>query len=153
MEKTFYLKLLFVGLLILNFLNWLAPLWAGSSHAFLQWTAAGIYFLLDPACHQQPDRSFFINGLPMALCVRCTFIYLGMLIGMLTLLVKKHFSLPGFIYVSFLIFLILEIGTEIAGLYSNFKILRSISGLASGILLMIFLLTTLPKLVLKKGRK
>ena len=103
MKRSFYLKLIFVGLLILNLLNWLAPILAGSSNRGLQWMAAGIYFLLDPACHQQPDRSFFINGLPMALCVRCTFIYLGMLIGLLLLMIKKQFRVPEFIFIPFLI--------------------------------------------------
>lgn len=153
MKRTFYLKIIFLGLLLLNLLNWLAPILANSSNVVLQWAGAGIYFLLDPACHQQPDRSFFINGLPMALCVRCTFIYLGMLIGLLILLFKKELHLPEFVFVSFLIFLILEIGSEVIGLYSNFKLLRSISGLASGILLIIFLLTTVPERVFKRGKQ
>jgi len=153
MKRSFYLKLIFVGLLILNLLNWLAPILAGSSNRGLQWMAAGIYFLLDPACHQQPDRSFFINGLPMALCVRCTFIYLGMLIGLLLLMIKKQFRLPEFIFIPFLIFLLLEVGTESVGVYSNYKLLRSISGLISGILLILFLLSTVPERVFKRGKQ
>lgn len=153
MRSIFYLKLIFGGLLALNLLNWLAPFLAGSSNVLLQWIGAGIYFLLDPACHQQPERSFFINGLPMALCVRCTFIYLGMLLGFIIVFIKKQVRVPEFIFVSFLIFLMLEIGTETIGLYSNFKLLRSISGLASGVLLILFLLTSLPERLMKKGKQ
>ncbi|MHB2149718.1 DUF2085 domain-containing protein [Calditrichota bacterium LG25] len=153
MKRSFYLKLLLVGLLVLNLLNALAPLLVGSSHALFQWIGTGIYFLLDPACHQQPERSFFIKGLPMALCVRCTFIYLGMAAGLVMIMVKKRLFLPEAVYVSFLIFLILEIGTEAIGIYSNFKTLRSISGLVSGILLIIFLITIVPERVFKKGKQ
>jgi uncharacterized membrane protein len=28
-------------------------------------------------CHQKPERSFFINGLQMAVCARCTGLYIG----------------------------------------------------------------------------
>ncbi len=140
MKRTFYLKLIFTGLLILNLLNWLAPVLSNSNQLFLQWIGTGIYFLLDPACHQQPERSFFIDGLPMALCVRCTFIYLGMALGVAVLYFKRKLTVARFVYVSFLLFFILEMGSEWIGLYSNWKLLRSFSGFISGILLIFFLL-------------
>ena len=37
-------------------------------------------------CHQNPARSFHVAGLPLAVCARCTGIYLGFLAGCLTLL-------------------------------------------------------------------
>src|SRR5205823_10771490 len=32
-------------------------------------------------CHQDPDRSFWIAGAPVAVCVRCLGIYLGAALG------------------------------------------------------------------------
>jgi uncharacterized membrane protein len=34
-------------------------------------------------CHQNPDRSFLINGEPMPLCARCTGFYPGMVVGII----------------------------------------------------------------------
>ncbi len=150
MKRVFYLKLGLSTLLILNFLNALAPLLSATHWPATQWLGAAIYFLLDPACHQQPQRSFFIHGLPMALCVRCTFIYLGMAGGVALALVKKNVRLPDVVYVAVLLFVVLEIGTEMLGFYSNFKLLRSVSGFVSGVALMIFLLSTKAGQVFRK---
>ncbi len=34
-------------------------------------------------CHQQPGRSFWLNGAPLAVCERCFGIYFGLLLGVL----------------------------------------------------------------------
>jgi uncharacterized membrane protein len=39
--------------------------------------AATIYQTFSHLCHQLPDRSFFIDGHPFAVCARCTGIYAG----------------------------------------------------------------------------
>ncbi|HEU4479653.1 MAG TPA: DUF2085 domain-containing protein, partial [Pyrinomonadaceae bacterium] len=36
-----------------------------------------LYQAFSYACHQQPERSFFIAGLPFAVCARCTGLYIG----------------------------------------------------------------------------
>ena len=33
-------------------------------------------------CHQKPDRSFFLGGLQMAVCARCTGLYVGAALAM-----------------------------------------------------------------------
>lgn len=43
--------------------------------------AAGIYLFFSPVCHQQPDRSYILLGYPLAVCHRCSGIYLGLLTG------------------------------------------------------------------------
>jgi uncharacterized membrane protein len=48
---------------------------------FLQWQHKAFMQL----CHQMPDRSFQINGQPMAVCSRCIGIYAGFLAGWLAL--------------------------------------------------------------------
>ena len=42
-----------------------------------------IYAVFTPFCHQSPERCFFLWGYPLAVCGRCTGIYLGFLLGTL----------------------------------------------------------------------
>ncbi|MGD2250343.1 MAG: DUF2085 domain-containing protein [Candidatus Methanofastidiosia archaeon] len=41
-----------------------------------------IYQYFSSFCHQRPERSFFLLGYPLAVCARCTFIFIGILAGM-----------------------------------------------------------------------
>ena len=41
-----------------------------------------IHALFRPLCHQQPDRSFWMAGAPMAACARCLGIYIGAAVGL-----------------------------------------------------------------------
>src|SRR5574344_2644406 len=41
------------------------------------------------SCHQQPDRSFWILGYPIALCCRCYGFYLGVVFSAVTSLLNK----------------------------------------------------------------
>jgi len=60
--------LLFVALLVA------APLaQANGSH----WLSLVIYEAFSHVCHQAPERSFHIAGYPLAVCARCTGLYLG----------------------------------------------------------------------------
>ena len=42
-----------------------------------------LYFLFSFVCHQQPERSLWLAGAPMAVCARCAGIYFGALLGLL----------------------------------------------------------------------
>jgi uncharacterized membrane protein len=68
------LTLLFVGLIVV------APVALAhgyNSSAFL------LYEMFSHACHQIPERSFYIDGHPFAVCARCTGIYFGFAAGVL----------------------------------------------------------------------
>lgn len=43
--------------------------------------ATGLHAFFSFICHQNPDRSFHITGHSLAVCARCTGIYIGALIG------------------------------------------------------------------------
>ena len=58
-----------------------APLLLASSFPV---AAAFCYFPFSHFCHQNPERSFFIMQYPMALCHRCSGIYLGLFLGMIS---------------------------------------------------------------------
>src|SRR5262245_39522704 len=44
-------------------------------------TGRALVFAFRRVCHQIPERSFFIAGLPMAVCARCAGAYAGLLAG------------------------------------------------------------------------
>jgi uncharacterized membrane protein len=43
--------------------------------------ASVIYLCFSPICHQAPERSFAVLGYPLAVCHRCSGIYLGFLLA------------------------------------------------------------------------
>ncbi len=137
-DEWLLFKVLFVILLVLNVLNWLAPVLSASHSLLLQEIGAGIYFLLDPICHQLPDRCLRIEHIPMALCVRCTFIYLGAFLGLFVLLWKKRLRLKTALVVGVGIFVLGEIVLEKLGMYSNWPVLRGVSGFLSGAVVVLY---------------
>jgi uncharacterized membrane protein len=60
----------------------LAPLAAPLVAATHPLTALFIRSFFSRLCHQDPARSFFIAGSPVAVCVRCLGIYCGVMVGM-----------------------------------------------------------------------
>ena len=67
-----------VGRLAQNALGGLTGAWV-----FFLFFAPAIVFPIGLfICHQRPERSFFINGLQMAVCARCTGVYVGAAIAM-----------------------------------------------------------------------
>lgn len=68
------LTLSFVSLIVI------APLALAHNHDL---SALVIYKSFSRFCHQIPERSFFIDGHPFAVCARCTGIYFGFAAGVL----------------------------------------------------------------------
>ena len=57
-----------------------APVAASGGHETLAFV---IYHGLSGACHQMPERAFWIAGHPLAVCARCTGIYAGFALAVL----------------------------------------------------------------------
>ncbi len=55
-----------------------APILSAHGHPLL---GACLYLLFSPICHQMPQRSFMLSGLPWAVCQRCAGIYFGLFAG------------------------------------------------------------------------
>ena len=55
-----------------------APLLLSNGHRFLALT---VYQSFSHLCHQMPERSFHLAGHPLAVCARCTGLYLGFALG------------------------------------------------------------------------
>lgn len=45
--------------------------------------SSAAYLIFSGVCHQIPERSFWISGHPLAVCHRCTGVYLGLFLGSL----------------------------------------------------------------------
>ncbi len=60
--------LIFVGLVVA------APLAQANG---LQWLSFTVNETFSHFCHQSPERSFYIAGYPLAVCARCTGLYVG----------------------------------------------------------------------------
>jgi uncharacterized membrane protein len=85
-EESFRYKIAYTAVLFLSLL-WCSlfigvPFLAEGSPASRR-ISAMITLFFSPVCHQAPDRSFHLRGYPMAVCARCTGIYVGFLVGIL----------------------------------------------------------------------
>lgn len=72
---------LYGGILVAFTLLWVATLGSGPWGTRWHWP----YHLFHWVCHQDPQRSFWINGQPMAVCSRCFGIYSSLFLGWLLL--------------------------------------------------------------------
>lgn len=106
-------------------------------------------------CHQIPERTFKINGQPIALCARCTGMYVGAMLGILYQLLlgrrrgglpeKKHLFVLGAFFLAFAVdgtnsAISLYIGRGL--LYEPSNTLRLFTGMGMGLVMAAMLLPT-----------
>lgn len=98
----------------------------------LQWQ----HLLFSDLCHQASDRSFWMNGQPMAVCSRCLGIYSGFFTGLLlipTYVYKAVFGWPAKkLVVLILILNIIDVIGNNIGLWQNTLISRLVLGYMIG---------------------
>ncbi len=71
------------GILLTAAVCWLGlVVLAPFSAAQDKWWAELVYSFLRSVCHQLPERSFHWLGHPLAVCQRCTGLYVGFLLGL-----------------------------------------------------------------------
>lgn len=94
---------------------------------------AAIGFALQRAfaliCHQRPERSFWIYGMPVAVCARCLGIYVGAAIGLL--LLTSHRAAVNF-FAAIVALNLLDALAEFAGLHGNWSGARFLLGVLLG---------------------
>lgn len=95
-----------------------------------------IYSVGDRLCHQQAERSFFINGNQMPFCSRCTAIWLGLALG-LGFMVFYRIELNEKFMFAILIGLV-PIGVDgigqLFGFWESTNLVRVITGLLIGVI-------------------
>ena len=87
------------------------------------------------SCHQQPDRTFWIFGYPMALCCRCLGFYIGVFIfGILDLFDKLKVNFKTFIILLLITIIDIIINYGLVMRHNTGNITRFIVGLIMGLL-------------------
>ncbi|MDP9262857.1 MAG: DUF2085 domain-containing protein [Acidobacteriota bacterium] len=104
----------------------MAPYASASGYSLF---ALAILWFFSPVCHQDPARSFWIFGAPMAVCARCLGIYLGAAVG-------AWISAPRRVLLSglalFAALNLVDVLTEAAAWHGNWKGVRFALGLLLG---------------------
>ena len=94
------------------------------------WVSFGIREFFSIVCHQDPARSFWIAGAPVAVCVRCLGIYLGAAFGAL-ISRPRGVALRATILMGALN--VLDVAAEWLGLHGNLPGPRFVLGLLLGL--------------------
>lgn len=91
------------------------------------------YACFKPICHQLPERSYFINGYQLPVCVRCFGIYIGLLAGALIYPIFKKINstnAPKYKYLYFILIPVIFDGlAQLLNIYSSPHYLRLITGI------------------------
>lgn len=147
-RRTIYLIVL-AATIAWNLTLFAAPWFWTKGHSV--W-ASGVYLIFYPICHQRPERSFFLWGHPLAVCHRCTGIYLGFLVGILLFpLVSRSLRanpkgiLPLQIpnrwgLLTAMLVVAADVGSELLGIRHTTTLSRFLSGAICGIVAASYLL-------------
>src|SRR5947209_15746173 len=81
-------------------------------------------------CHQDPGRSLWIAGVPMAVCARCFGIYMGAAAGAL---VRVRHQVAVRIFAGAVAINVVDVVAKFAGLHGNWVVVRVCLGIALGI--------------------
>ncbi len=98
-------------------------------------------------CHQIPDRTLWIGGLPLPVCARDTGIYIGFFIGYILLSIRRKnaYGPPNLWATLFMVTpMILDAVTQFIGLRVSTNVVRLLTGLWFGTALSPFLVYLLP---------
>lgn len=105
----------------------MAPLLSTSGYGL---AALAILLFFSPVCHQDPARSFWILGTPIAVCARCLGIYLGAALGA-WIPAPRRMLLSGLAL--FAALNLVDVLTEAAAWHGNWKLTRLILGALLGL--------------------
>ncbi len=117
-----------LGLAVLALVLMLAPLAAPLLAANHPLAALVIRNFFSRLCHQDPSRSFVVDGSPVAVCVRCLGIYWGVAVGMM-LRVKRARGLV----VMAMVLNVLDVASSALHLHGNLPLPRFLLGMMLGV--------------------
>lgn len=93
-----------------------------------------LYTIGDRLCHQREDRSWSLNGNQMPFCVRCTAIWLGLVIGLGFMVLYTIELNERFLFV--ILFSLVPIGIDgvgqLFGLWESTNLIRFVTGILAG---------------------
>ena len=103
-----------------------APAFSALSLPLVAWA---IWQFFSSVCHQDPARSFWILGAPVAVCARCLGIYLGAAVGA-WIPAPRRVLLAGLAL--FAALNLADVLTETAALHGNWMVVRFLLGALMG---------------------
>lgn len=116
--------------------------------------------LFAPVCHQNPMRSFYLIGEPLAVCARCSGIYLGFWLGVVAY--PFRFGLQSTTVISRVVLMlalvpmVLDVFVEWVGFFASPRWVHGLTGLIAGIVVAFVivpgLLSTASWLIEKRSR-
>ena len=136
------------GLILGGALLWcialvLAPACA-AWEAVPHWVSSVLYRFFDPICHQIDARSFHLFGYPLAVCSRCSSIYVAFLAGTVLYPFLYDINRPGMpsrlLLFAALLPMVFDAGAGFVGLYSASFLTRSLTGALFGAILPLFII-------------
>jgi uncharacterized membrane protein len=97
-------------------------------------TAIALFF--SQLCHQDSNRSFALAGVPLPVCARCLALYLGGFVGiaacpLLRFIPTSRRRITRLLVIA-LGLLVLDAGLDMAGLWNNTPVTRSLTGALFG---------------------
>ncbi len=107
------------------------------------WFGHWQHIAFEGLCHQDPVRSFWINGTPMAVCSRCFGIYSGFAAAWLTLPVagsgvNRLGAHAGKVVLAAVLANAADVAANLLGLWENTLLTRSYLGIAVGLSAVLF---------------
>ena len=120
-------------------------------------TALTIYNAFHNLCHQLPERSYYVAGHPLAVCARCTGVYLGFALAVLAYpLVRslRRIDTPErkWLFVAS-IPLVVDFSLNFLGVWENTHTSRSLTGALLGATAVFYVLPGLIDLALNSFRR
>jgi uncharacterized membrane protein len=94
------------------------------------WLSFGIRKFFSAVCHQDPSRSFWLAGAPVAVCVRCLGIYVGAAVGALIPAGREAVLRMFAVAVAMNV---IDIAAEWMGWHGNLPALRFALGMMAGV--------------------
>jgi uncharacterized membrane protein len=138
------------GALLIVGLIFSAPLAMAHDDGFL---ALAVYGAFSHVCHQRPERSFFVMGHQLAVCARCTGVYVGVATAALIYpLVRslKRVDTPQrrWLFIA-AVPLVIDFGLEFLGLWHNTHLSRFTTGALLGAVALFYIMPGLMELSLR----
>jgi len=123
------------------------PLLATSDILFARQSSSFLQECFSHVCHRLPDRSFHLWGEPLGVCVRCSSIYGGFLVGLIVYPLLKRRAKWKVPARSYLVIAALPTAADallnILGLVPSTELSRAITGALLGMALAVYLLPLL----------
>ncbi len=127
-----------------------APLTAAGGHNEV---AEGIYRGFGIFCHQRPDRSYFIEGHKLAVCSRCTGLYAGFAITLLSYplvrSLRSAITPPRKVLFLAALPLLLDFSLNFLGIWENTHTSRLLTGALLGSVVVFFVMPGIADLSLR----